>query len=328
MRVSKALQLSVAWWRVWGTLPVWPWTKATCLYGEGRFLQAIPFYQAGLAAHSGHPAEDCIRLDLAHCLLKTGDYSGCEAELSQLADRFPDSHEVQIRLAQFQLWTGHAFDAALTLRRAIQRLGPEVELASLFLYATQESGSSDSLYLEALQTMQKVSRSTSSSLPLLVAVCQARQHIAQGYYERGRAELARLAFDEKPCVEALLAFSELVFKEEKIALCRQLLRRAMQLSVHHPRVLSMLAETYLRHDEFGNAAYAQQLAALACQHSNWSSVRELHILACAYHCAGDRCAALLIASKAKDVGGVQYRTYPQAQQLDELIDRLSVATLF
>ena len=85
----------------------------------------------------------------------------------------------------------------------------------------------------------------------------------------------------------------------------------------------MLAETYLRSGTMYNAAFGKQLATQACIATNWLSPREMHVLAEAYYHTGDKLAALLTASKAKQAGSGLVGQYAKSHHLDQLIESLT-----
>jgi len=77
---------------------------------------------------------------------------------------------------------------------------------------------------------------------------------------------------------------------------------------------------------FYNGEYAKQLAIGACQLTNWSSPREMHLLAEAYYHTGDKISALVVASKAKQAGTRLMGTYRDVRVLEQLIESLSSGT--
>ena len=127
-------------------------------------------------------------------------------------------------------------------------------------------------------------------------------------------------------LEDIMLFSEVLLEEDKVAYARQQLRRALVVAPEHPRLLSLFAQSYLKSGPFYNPEYAKQLATQACQSSGWESPREMHILADSYFHEGDKVFALLVASKAKQVGNKLLGAYRGVKTLDKLIEDLSAGT--
>jgi|GEM_PF-3921687 len=93
---------------------------------------------------------------------------------------------------------------------------------------------------------------------------------------------------------------------------RSLLNRALALEPSAPRILSLLAQTYLVSGEGYNPNFAVQLATKACQHAGWQSAQAHSVLAECYYHGGDKLAALTMAQ------GSRFRSAdPQIQQLLE-----------
>jgi predicted Zn-dependent protease len=149
----------------------------------------------------------------------------------------------------------------------------------------------------------------------------------QGHYQQGRDQLAKLVAHSEIPVVALTAFAEVLVKEGQSDLARQQLKRAMLMAPDCPRVLSLLAQTYLCSGENYNSEYAIQLATSACQNSQWLSPREMHVLAEAHYHSGDKMSALLIASRAKQAGSKLLGAYRDNKSLERLIQDLSSGTL-
>lgn len=317
------------WWKTWGTLPVTPWIKAASLYRSGNFADAAKKYRDGLARFAHHPARFCARLDLAYCLFRTGDLKGAEAELRFAAAHAPESREAHLRLGQFLVWVGRPLEAAWVLRRAIKFVAPDAELAATLLSAAIDGCGPRYLVKDALEAVRQAeqSQNVTERGEKKLRVARAKLLLSKGDYDRARTQLARLSCDGYTCLDAVLAFSEILIREGKVSFARQQLRRGLSAAPHHPRVLSLLAESYLKPGQFFNADYAAQLATNACQCSDWSSPREMHILAEAHLLRGDKIAALLMASKAKEAGSRLLGAYPQASSLNALIQDLSTGTL-
>jgi tetratricopeptide (TPR) repeat protein len=325
MRFITNLGLYRKWWQTWHTLPIFSWLKGANLYREGRYREAIRHYQRGLNRYPDHPANVCARLDLAYCYFHMGLMKEAEEELRYTTTRSPDTREAQLRLAQFQLWNGRSLESAWTLKRALKRMEPDQELAATFLMAVLDNGGPCYLLKEAKQVVEKVEQDEGPDdhSRQRLEIAKARLMIFEGQKKEGYTDLYRLASQHEAPIEAIVAVSELLVKEGKIAFARQFLRRGLQLSPTYPRLLGLFAETYLCSGAFYSPDFAVQLASKACQNSLWASPREIHVLAEAYFHAGDRMSALLMASKAKEEGTRLLGAYRDVKSLDKLIESLS-----
>lgn len=322
MKMYETLSMLRKWWRTWNTFPVLSWVYAAALYRKGRYAEAEALYLRGVERHPNHPAHLCARLDLAYCQFKLGKLEEAERHLRFVVASSPNSREAHLRLARLQMWTGHALEAAWTMRRALQKIEADAELAATFLLSTLDAEAPQYLVHEASEVALRFLDQKHEKLELALARYEMLAH-----YERGRERIAEMACSERPLFDAIVIFSDLLVKEGKIAHARRQLRRAMSAAAEHPRVLSILAASYLKSGPFYNPDYALQHALRACQATNWMSPREMHVLAEAYYHQGDKMSALLVASRAKQAGTRLLGAYPEAKDLDRLIESLQTGTL-
>ena len=312
------------WIKRWRTLPVHAWIEAAALYKAGDYEKAATFYRKGLESHPRHPARINTLLDLSHCLFRTRKFEESERFLRQATIVAPKERESYVRLARLQLWLGCAVEAAWTIRQCLQSVPADPELVTLFVTATVESGGVDHLVQEAKDLLADLHCDAEASPRLEVA--KARFLMLAGDHGLARDDLAALAAKDRGPFEAVIAFAQVLLEEGKIAYSRHHLHRSLQVSPEHPRVLRMLASTYLEGGAFFEPEYAVQLATRACQATGWRGIHEMHILARAYAISGDKISALLIASKAKDAGQRLLGTYPEVRRLEKLIEDLSSGT--
>ena len=325
MRIVETGKLMVRWWRAWHALPVWSWVRAAGAYRAGQFAVAERFYRRGLRTHASHPASSCARLDLSYCLFKLGRLEEAEQNLRLVTNQSPTSREGFLRLARLQLWSGQTLEAAWTIRRALRNIPADADLAATYLLAVLDSDGPAYLLTEASETANRIDREGQTH-PRLKAPL-ARLRMMQGKYDAGRAELVAIANTDGAPFEALVLLADVQLHEGKLVDARKELRRALKVAPDYPRVLSMLAETYLTAGPFYNAQYAQQLALSASQLTNWASPREMHLLAESYYHIGDKMSALIIASKAKHVGLRLLGSYRDTKSLEQLIESLESSTL-
>ncbi len=323
MGIASTIKLYHRWWKAWGTLPVSAWVRAAALYRAGKFEEAISSYESGLARYSAHPAAISAHLDLAYCLFRAGRFDEALQTLKFIVGRTPLVREAHIRLATVQMWLGQAIEAAWTMKRALQLMRSDAELVGTFLAAVVENGGPRFLLNEAIE---EAARLPENEVHPKLQVARARLKILQNEPGQGRTELEALAIDANATRDAVLAYAEVLVEDGKIAQARQHLRRLMNGASEHPRVLSLLAESYLKSGPFYNTEFAAQLATNACQKTNWCSPREMHVLAEAYLHDGDKISALLVASKAKEAGSKLLGAYREEKTLDKLIETLSTGT--
>ena len=318
------LALTKNWWRTWKTLPVFTWVRAASYYRAGNFIQAQKMYEKGLEKYKGHPAEYCARLDLAYCLFKINEFDEAEKHLRFVVSNYPNLREGYLRLAKLQLWTGHPLDAAWTIRRAIRQIEMDASLIGLFIIAVLENGGPSYLVREVIEGCDKVGNNR--DIPDFVAA-RARLDMIRGNEERGRQELEALSKRVDVSFQALILFAEVLLAEGEITRARRELKRALSAEPENPRVLSLFAEIYLHDGPFYNPQYAVQLATRACQNTNWSSPRCMHILAESYYSVGDKVSALVMASKARKEGTRLLGEYKDVRNLDLLIENLTAGSL-
>ncbi len=320
----KALTLCYRWWNTWKTFPVMSWVKAAACYRRGSFAEAERLYKKGIDLNPNHPARFSARVDLAYCLFKEQKFVEAEEQLRYVSVHSPSSREAHVRLAKIQMWMGHALDAAWTMRRALGKITPDSEMVALFILAVVENGGPLYLLREAMFAYEKLSPEQRMT-PLLEAA-QARLSMLRGEDTRARVKLEKIATMDKAPFEAVLLFAEFLLREGRISDARDHLRTALAVCPDHPRVLSLLAESYLKSGDSYSPDYARQLATSACQNTNWSSPRDMHVLAESNYHVGDKISALLIASKAKEVGSRLLGTYRDVKNLEKLIETLSSGT--
>ncbi len=323
-RLQKRLKLYKEWVRVWRTLPVGVWLQAADLYKKGRYEEAAALYKKGLESNQLSPARVGALLDLSHCLHKLRDFAGAEDYLRQTIVSFPVEREGYVRLARLQLWLGYATEAAWTIRTALQKMSADPELVTLFVSAAVESGGVGYLVAEAKDLLAGM-HCEREAYPRL-EVAKVRLQLLLEESDSARDELARLSALDRGPFEAVLAFSQVLLEEGKTAYARHHLHRSLIVSPEHPKVLRMIARSYLERGPFFEPEFAVQLASKACQVTAWQGIHEMHTLAHAYAMSGDKVSALLVASKAKEVGQRLLGSYPESKQLDTLIEELSAPT--
>ncbi len=316
--VSKAY-IILKWWRNWKTFPVLSWVRAAALYRAGKFQQAEKLYIRGLDRHYDHPAHLCARLDLAYCLFRNGKLEEAEKELKFVVARSQSSREAVLRLARLQMWTGRSLDAAWTLKRAKPKAN-DTEFLALLLFAVLDNGGPRHLLDETVKFLGALPEEERNNAK--VQAVMSRLKIVTGDRAKGLTELESVAIKNDAPFEAILLFAESLLEDAKVAHARLELRRALSLEANHPRVLSLMAEAYLKSGPYYNPEYASQLATSACQNSNWLSAREMHVLAESYYHTNDSVSALIMARKAKNTGSKLMGEYRYVRELDQLIENL------
>jgi tetratricopeptide (TPR) repeat protein len=315
----------IKWLKIWGTLPIIPWVKAAQAYRDGKFKEAADLYEDGIKRYPEHPARFSARLDCAFCLQRLQKFSECEEHLRHVTTHAAHLKEGFLRLARLQVYTGKTLEAVWTMRRLHQRGNIDGETAGLFLNLVLDNQGPGYLLHEAIDLLKKVPHSDRGNV-LLRAAC-AKLAVYRGSVERGLNELSKLAESPEVTAEIVIIYAETLLSEKQISASRYQLRRVLNKKPNHPIVLSLLARTYLESGIFFDPEAALDLATSACQANGWLSPRELHTLAESYHHYGDKAAALLAASKARDLGSKLLGSYRNVRDLDELIEALSTQTL-
>lgn len=312
------------WIVSWRAMPVRSWMRAAQAYRAGNFDAAVELYRRGLQSNPSSPARVNALLDLSHCLFRLRRFDEAERALRQASVAAPNEREVFVRLARLQLWLGHSSEAAWTVRSCLQKVPADPELVALFINAAVESGGQPHLVQEAKALLAGIHYEPEAFPRLEVA--RLRLELLLSDSLEARDDLAKLATADRGPFEAVVSFAQLLIREDKLAYARHHLHRALSVSPEHPRVLRLLATSYLQNGIFFEPEYAIQLATKACQATGWRGVNEMHTLAQAYVATGDKVSALLIASKARDTGRRLLGSFPDSGQLDRLIERLSTGT--
>jgi Tfp pilus assembly protein PilF len=313
------------WWTTWGTLPVSRWVQAAYLYKTGNFAAASKLYEKGLEANAGHPASNCARIDLAYCLFRQQKFEAAEGQLRLVISQLPRAREAYDRLAKLHMWTGNYLEAAWTYRRALQHIPGDAEFIAGFLQSVLENGGPGYLVREAQRVLLTLD-SRELGQPKVV-VARALLAIHNGEYDEGERMLTDLLSQSAIPIDIFVYYAQLLQQQGKVANARRYLRIALEISPNNPRVLSLFAQTYLQPGAFYNPTFALQLATTAAQNTGWLSPWAMHTLAEAYYHEGDKMAALIMASKAKDVGNQRLGAYREEKNLDQLIESLSEGTL-
>jgi tetratricopeptide (TPR) repeat protein len=316
-RLKKRLVSYRDWIVRWRCMPVDAWLDAAELYQNSNFERAAELYKQGLSSHPTSRARVNALLDLSHCLFRLSRFDEAERYLRQAISTDPTLREGYVRLARLQLWLGYATEAVWTARVSMQRHSPDPELVTLFVTAVVESGGNPTSIAEAQKFLRQLNYD-SGGFPRL-DVARARLAYLVDKSEEAREDLARMASVDRGPFEAVVAFAEVLIGEGKLAYARHQLHRALSVAADHPKVLRLLARTYLNEGTFYEPEYAVQLALKACQLTSWKGVHELYIAAQSYVAVGDRVAALLAATRAKEVAARLLGGYPEVAQLEKLL---------
>jgi Tfp pilus assembly protein PilF len=311
------------WISRWRCLPVGAWIKAAEYYQKGAFETAAELYQDGLRSNPHSPAKLNALLDLAHCLFRLRKFEEAENYLRQATVVAPQERESYVRLARLQLWLGHATEAVWTIRVCIQRVSVDPELAALFITAVVESGGNVSTINEAQEILATLH--CDHGFPRL-EVARARLALLAVQNTASRDNLSKLASMDRGPFEAVVAFAEVLLREGKLAYARHHLHRSLVVAPEHPKVLRLLAQSYLSAGMFFEPEYGVQLAQKACQATAWRGVNEMLTLAQAYILAGDKAAALVVASRAKDIAARLIGTYPEVARLEQMLQSSASGT--
>lgn len=306
-------------------MPIVSWVRGAALYREGKFAEAERCYLNGIKKNPTHPAVLSAKLDLAYCQFRNKKPQDAEESLRYVVDHAPTNREAVIRLAKLERWLGLPHKAAQTLSNALKVIKPDSDLAALYLLSACES-EDKGMHLRNAEAIATSLWITDRESPLL-ATALSRFEISKGEVRRGKASLARICAAAKAPIEAIILMGETLLKEENALFARHFLRRALTLSPEHPRVLALLAASYLVNGPGYSPEFAKQLALTACQATNWRCPGDMHTLAQAFYKIGDKMSALLIASRAKDTGLELKAPFQEREPLEKLIQSLESGTL-
>ncbi|MCI5065847.1 tetratricopeptide repeat protein [bacterium] len=309
------------WVRTWRTLPVYSWIRAAEHYRKGQFPEAIRLYRNGLRKHPNHPARHCVTVDLARCLFAEGEMEEAEQCLRRLVAKIPGSRTAHRTLFLFQQRAGQSLDAAWTLRRAFREIAADPEMIGLYLFCVVENGGPQFLLDEAMRLVGRAEQDGEKT-PLMEAAVLRHELESKGYANDTLKKLELVSDAHPESVEIALLAGEALLRAGKIASTRRVLRRALPLDSSHPRILSLLAETYLRAGSFYNPTFAEQLATEGCKRTAWRSPREMHVLAEVFFHLQDPLSALVTAERAQEEGNRLLGTYRDSAALRRLIEQL------
>ena len=324
LQFRKTLKSYGDWWSRWRCLPVASFIAAAELYQKGEYDKAINLYELGLKSHPRSPAVVNALLDLSHCFFRLRKFEDAERVLRQAKSCAPSVRETYVRLARLQLWLGHATEALWTMRVCLQKVTPDPEIASLFITAVVESGGLGSSVSEAQALLASLPHDDGGFARLNVA--RARLGLFGAEAQKSRDELSKIASSNGSPFEAVVAFAEILLNEGKLAYAQHHLHRALLVAPEHPAVLRLLAELYLKEGPLSAPNYSVQLSQLACQVTGWRGVKEMLVLAHSHVATSDTIAALLVATKAKNLAARLIGAYPEVERLESLLQNSSVGS--
>ncbi|HMO02801.1 MAG TPA: hypothetical protein PKD37_06670 [Oligoflexia bacterium] len=297
--------------------------RAQIFSAKGEYQRAEYFFKSALNSRTLNSSDrQRALMDLSYAQFKLRKMEEAELSLRNLIFINPQKREAHLRLAKIQLWCGSPLDASWTLKRAIKRGHNDHELVSFFLLAVCENGGPEYLLEEAYKLAIEKKDFTADHQILNLAI--ARYQIIKNDGVGGVNQIAKIALASKAPFESVIAYAETLYATNEIIQARNQLKRALLVSPDHPRLLSLLAETYLNGETtLYNPSYAAQLAANSCQSSGWVSARELHIYARALLHCGDKTTALMVANKAFAAGSRLLGSYSKVKEIERLISQLS-----
>ena len=314
-RTLDRFKSSFDWMCRWRSLPVQSWIDGAKFYQQGDFGRATECYKRGLTSRPASPAKVNALLDLSHCLFRLQQFDEAEMYLRQVTSQFPQVREGYLRLARLQLWLGYCSEAFWTMRVCLHRIPIDPELVTLFINAVVESGAEIGAVNEAQALLDRL-HYDAGGFPAL-EVARARLALVQSQSADMRADLSKLASLDRGPFDAVVAFAEVLISEGKLAYARHHLHRALTAAPEHPKVLRLLAVTYLHEGAFFEPDFAVQIALRACQITAWRGIHELYILAQAYVAQEDKAAALMAATRAKHIASRLIGGHPGVERLEQ-----------
>lgn len=274
------------------------WLKATSLYSQNRYREAIPHYLQGLKYNAQHPAAKTIRLDLAYSLFKLRQIPEAIYQLQQIRLAEPYCLETILKIAHLQSWLGRDSEVVSIISKALPHIVPSREILSLLAIAAMRSSGDPEFVRNTLIKAKQPVLANDKRGDHLLKIALAKYAFISGDRHIGRRYLLELTETEAASPEALLTLSEILIDQGKIVFARQQLRRALELVPQHPIVLALLSETYLVEGAGYNPSFALQLSISAVQASSWNSPDALYSLAKSYFLNKESDAALMVLDKA------------------------------
>lgn len=308
------------WWKNWGSFPVKPWVAAARHYRRKEYTKAIEYYKKGIRTHGKHPAASVARMDLAFCLTKVAEFSDAEFHLRQVVYNKRYSKKAYLKLLSLYMHIGNYLEAAWCAKRALDEFPDCPLVQSFFIFSVVENGGPASLLVK-IEELKNSFVNDSFALALR-HTAQAVYELSTGEKEKASKIFAHVLLQDNVPYQAYMYYGNMLLRENEVMLARYYLRKALRKAPSNPKIVRLFAETYLKPGPLYKPEFAKQLATTAAQRTNWKNPWCLHILAEAYHLSGNNMAALITATKAKNISKTFYEFYPRQQMLGELIETL------
>lgn len=317
------------WWKSWKTLPVLPWIIAAQFYSQKNYREAARYYRQGLRTHPKHRAAVHAALDHAYCLWHLGEGKSAHELLSYILERGAKMKGLYLLLAKIQSALGENQAAADTLELALEQYPQDVKVLSAYAQAAVRSSASAFVVAKLKRRIKHLIVDLGLEHPKRPLLCAALACIElyYGREEQGEQLISRVLAADNPPIEAVMIRALWLYEQGRYAQARRLLERAFELSPYNPLAPALLARLYLIQGGGEEAAWAVQLATVACRLSFWENADNLEILVTAYQKAGDEACASLFAERERALRRRKAQAQENSQEASDEEQRQRTGTL-
>lgn len=301
--ILENIRASLEWWKLWKSLPVFSWIKASECYRKGEYKKAAELYLLGMEKKPNHKAIDCACLDYSYCLYKLSRYEESISQLELLLEKAVVIEEVYTLLVKQYRILGLSHLSTEVLEKARVLIPESVNLRSLALEVAIENEPN----LQTILALKSDVERAREKLPLddhrmlLVDSALAHFEFAHGDLSLADQMIARLLATSKAPYEVHLMRAERFVENGRIFHAREQLRNASRLRPRDPRADLLLAKSYLLPGSFCEPKWALDLSLQACKKTNWQNPECLISLAKSHEILDDNEQAEVFYSYASRI---------------------------
>lgn len=301
--ILQNIRASFEWWKLWKSLPVFTWIKASEHYRKGEYKKAAELYLLGIEKKPSHKAIDCACLDYSYCLYKLSRYEESIKQLELLVERSVLIEEVYTLLIKQYCILGLSHLSSEVLEKAKVLIPESVNLRTL---ALEVAIANDPNLQNILVLKSDVERLREKLLldderMLLVDTALAHFEFAHGDLSLADQMIARLLATGKAPFEVHLMRAERFIENGRIFHAREQLRKASLIRPRDPRADLLLAKSYLLPGSFCEPKWAVDLSLQACKKTNWQNPECLISLAKSHEMLDDKEQAEVFYSYANRI---------------------------
>lgn len=287
--ILENIRSSIEWWKLWKSVPVFSWIKASEHYRKCEYQKAAELYLFGIKKNPRHKAIDCAYLDYAYCLYKLSRYEESIVQLEALVEKSVAIEEVYSLLVKQYFILGLAHLSSEVLEKAKLLIPKSINISALALELAivNEPKLQVVLQLKNEVEQQREELSLDDERMLIVDTALAHFEFAHGDLSIADQMIARLLATGKAPYEVHLLRAERFIDNARIFHAREQLRKASRLRPRDPRADLLLAKTYLLAGSFCEPRWAIDISLQACKKTNWQNPDCLISLAKSYEMIDD-----------------------------------------